>query len=105
MYEDPEVMQTVIDLYFKETANPTISDLSLHLGFSDRYSFYDYEKKPEFTHTIKKARAKITAWYEQNVFENAAGSIFMLKNLGYSDKQQLEVKSDLKITGVRIVEG
>jgi hypothetical protein len=71
--------------------NFTISDLVLFLGFCDRKSFYEYEEKPEFTHTIKKARTFIEREYEE-LLKGAActGAIFALKQFNWKDKQEVE---------------
>jgi hypothetical protein len=96
MFETPEEMQAIIDKYFEEVKQPTISDIAVYLGFADRYSLYEYEKKPLFTYTIKRLRARITAMYERAVVgNNAAGPIFMLKNLGYSDKQEIDLNANV----------
>lgn len=108
-YTTPELMQAAIEKYFKEDMPiremwsngvkynrpvPTISGLSLYLGFCDRHSFYDYEKKEAFTHTIKKARASITQYYEEcSQVGSAPGAIFMLKNFGYSDKTEVDLNA------------
>lgn len=69
----------------------TITDLMLYLGFSDKSKFWEYEKKPEFSDSVKRARARVEAEYEANLtFNNPAGSIFALKNFGWSDVQKLE---------------
>lgn len=110
-YRDPSEMADKIVKYFSDCPDkrqvvaeglvinvpcPTISGLALYLGFCDRYSFYEYEKKPAFTYTIKTARAMLTRKYEANLDGgNAAGSIFMLKNLGYTDKTEIEHTGDL----------
>lgn len=74
-----------------EVEVPTITGLALHLGFESRQSFYDYELKPEFSYTIKKARLFIENHYEELLQAgNTTGAIFALKNFGWSDKQQLE---------------
>jgi hypothetical protein len=110
MYRSAYQLQQKIDSYFKNPPKSrlvydskgkeyriglvSISGLALYLGFCDRYSFYDYEKIPKFTHTIKKARAKLTAEYEEQVSQGNSCAIFMLKNLGYSDKQIIEQQGD-----------
>lgn len=97
-YDSPEKMQVVIDEYFEQNkGNPTISGLALYIGFEDRHAMYMYEEKIEFRNTIKKLRARMVEWYEQNVFENTAGAIFMLKNFGYSDRQDLNVSGNVSI--------
>ena len=81
-YNNAVELQAAIDDYFKNGVRvksvivgsgnkkevvdievPTITGLALHLGFCDRQSFYEYEKKPEFTYTIKKARFFIEQHY------------------------------------------
>lgn len=103
MFNSPEEMEVLIDEYFSDCPDtqtivnlsgtstlpcPTITGLILYLGFSDRKSFYEYEKKKEFTHTIKKARTKIENIYEGLLRKSACtGAIFALKNLGWHDSK------------------
>lgn len=110
-FSNPKDMEAKIATYFEncpdkrvvyyegtkiEIPCPTISGLALFLGFVDRYSMYDYEKKPEFTNTIKRARAFITKIYEQLTHTGTCtGAIFMLKNYGYTDKTEIEHTGDL----------
>lgn len=111
LFKSPQEMEIKIEDYFNNCPDtrsvmfegkeikipcPTISGLALFLGFVDRYSMYDYEKKPEFTNTIKRARAHITKIYEQLTHTGACtGAIFMLKNYGYTDKTEIEHTGDL----------
>ena len=109
-YKTPEDMQKAIDKYFTDCPDsydvivggeigmvtvpcPTLTGLALYLGFCDRHSMYAYEEKKEFNNTIKRARAIMVRIYESEVRfgRNTAGAIFMLKNFGYSDRQELEV--------------
>ena len=72
----------------------TLTDLCLFLGFADKCSFYDYEKRPQFSHSIKRARMTIEREYEERLSgRSAAGAIFALKNFGWRDKQEIDVKS------------
>ena len=105
IYKSPEEMQKNIDMYFKEGSKkkiivdgkntkvsiPTITGLTLFLGFGDRASFYDYGKKEIFSHTIKRARLRIAEDYEiqlRTQSSGQAGTIFGLKNIdGWRDKQ------------------
>ena len=71
---------------------PTISGLAYHLGFASRKAFYDYEDKPEFSNTIKKARLRIEIEYEKQLYnDKCTGAIFALKNLGWKDKVENEI--------------
>jgi len=116
-YKTPEDMQSAVDEYFenlppytvvvmgesKEVRMPTITGLALALGFSSRSSLYEYEGKPEFTDTIKKARMRVEHDYEMQLrtsTQGQAGTIFALKNLGWRDKQEQEISGELGITKI-----
>ena len=95
-YATPEDMAKVAAEYFdhcrrlKEKA--TITGAALYLGFCSRQSLYDYEGKPNFTYTIKRIRLAIENAYESN---GQTIDIFALKNLGWSDKQSIDITTDL----------
>lgn len=75
-----------------ELATPTITGLAYYLGFENRQSFYDYENKPEFSYTIKRARLRIENEYEKQLYcDKCTGAIFALKNLGWKDKVENEI--------------
>lgn len=106
MFNTPEELQLKIDEYFKtgvktrtviigkapnqqaiELEVPTITGLTLFLGFESRQSFYDYEEQDGFSYTIKRARLFIECEYEEQLqIGNVAGAIFALKNMGWIDK-------------------
>jgi hypothetical protein len=74
----------------EEIKIPTITGLVLYCGFCNRASFYDLEKNLEFSHTIKKARARIEQIYEEQLHSGTpTGAIFALKNFGWFDRQEL----------------
>ena len=95
-------LEEMIDSYFKGDCNchqisiggtikvvpvPTVTGLATYLGFCSRQSFYDYEKREEFSYTIKMARAFIETHYEEMLqIGNTTGAIFALKNMGWRDK-------------------
>lgn len=95
MYETPEEMQPVIDAYFAECdvgGKPyTMAGLTRALGFSHRQSIADYEAKPDFTDTIKKARLRVEEFLECRLYgQSVAGVIFNLKNnFGWKDRQEI----------------
>jgi hypothetical protein len=77
---------------------PTVSGLTLFLGFSDRKALYDYKPKPYYTDTIKKAITFIEAYAEKQLhIGNSVGAIFWLKNHGWIDKKEVDVKDDRAI--------
>lgn len=71
---------------------PTITGLCLYLGFESRQSFYAYGEKEEFSYTIKRARMMIESEYEKNAqfAKTPAFHIFALKNLGWSDRMEVD---------------
>lgn len=108
MFKTAKELQAAIEDYFKngvktrkvvvgkgdkqKTINipiVTITGLVLHCGFADRRSFYEYEKKPMFSHTIKTARTLIEQEYEEQLHNGNPGAIFALKNFGWTDKLDL----------------
>lgn len=104
-FKSVEEMQIAINNYFKDCdANErpyTISGLAYALD-TTRRTLLDYEENDEYSHTIKKAKAKIEQFVEERLFvgNNTAGVIFNLKNnYNWKDKQEIEaeVNSDLTI--------
>lgn len=92
----------------REPEPPTITGLTLHIGFASRQSFYDYEKDGEFAYALKRARLAIEKSYEISLRGNtAAGAIFALKNFGWSDKQEIDQKTEhsgtVAFSGIQII--
>lgn len=68
-----------------------MAGLAVSLGI-DRQTLYNYKNTDEFFDTIKKARDVIEqAWEEHAFLKGNAGSIFVMKNYGYTDKQEVAV--------------
>lgn len=127
MYTDPLEIERLVQEYFEKGVKmrtvilgppnaryeiqvpvPTITGLAIYLGFESRQSFYEYEQKPEFTYTIKKARLFIENEYEEMLQTgNTAGAIFALKNFGWTDKQEIDQKTEhsgqIGFTGINII--
>lgn len=78
--------------YCKETKEPvTWTGLALFLGFSSRQSIDEYLKYDGFSDSVKKAKTFVEWHYEMKLHGNApSGSIFALKNFGWSDKASEE---------------
>jgi hypothetical protein len=99
-YSTVEDLQIAIDGYFDSylvmhRERPTITGLALYLGFTSRQAILNYQEKPEFVDAIKKAKLRVEAAYEQAMFSgNAAGPIFALKNFGWTDKQEIDQKTE-----------
>ena len=105
MYKTPGEMQKKIDSYFAQHPDkPTVSGLALHLGFSDKSSLYQYAEKDEFLHSVKAAISRIEVKHEENIYTTgAAGSIFWLKNRGWTDQQQIQHSGGINIQPVEWV--
>jgi hypothetical protein len=97
VYDSAEDLEAAIDKYFAEAKESgekvTMSGLAIALGFADRQSLYDYEKNEQFSCTIKKALLRVENAYEQALYkQNVAGPIFALKNMGWKDKVEQDVR-------------
>ena len=65
--------------YYKQDP-PTKSGLALYLGFADRQSLYDYEKKKGFSCIIKRAKLALSQHHEKGLDKDkCTGHIFWLK--------------------------
>lgn len=93
IWDNPEAFDRRADEYFadKETVHTWVG-LALHMGFASRDSLHEYGKKPEFSDSVKKCLSRIEAIYEQRMVKanNPSGSIFALKNFGWSDRQEIK---------------
>lgn len=90
-FDSPEKMQVAIDDYFEKAEIPTITGLTLHLGFINRKALLNYEGySEEYYATIKRAKSRCAEYVEKLLLGkgvNKAGPIFWLKNHGWSDVQ------------------
>jgi len=94
LFNTPEELEKCLDayrLYLEETGKPpTIAGMAYYTGL-DRKSIYNYEKKDKFFYAIKKFRDWILMTYEETAADKGnAGIIFLMKNYGYTDKQEIE---------------
>lgn len=94
-YATPEQFESKVYEYqqhCKDANEPvTWTGLALFLGFSSRQSINEYEKYEGFSDVVKKAKLFVEWHYEMRVNSNSpTGPIFVLKNMGWSDKQQIE---------------
>ena len=73
---------------------PSVTGLALHLGYASRQSIYDNSNRDEsFSYMIKKAITFIEKYHEEALdSKNVTGHIFALKNMGWTDKTELETK-------------
>ena len=99
-FETVEQLQKAIDEYFDycdENNKPyTVSGLAYALD-TTRRTLLDYQENEEFSHTIKKAKAKIEQFNEELLYSKdvpTVGVIFNLKN-NYEWKDKQEIDADL----------
>jgi len=97
--EDIERLAVLCEKYFEElpqTKPPTVTGLTLFIGFSAKSTLYEYAKKEVFSNSIKKALTKIEQFHEEATAfgDKCTGNIFVLKNFGWHDT----VKSETSIT-------
>lgn len=94
--QTPEEFEERAEAYFAaceaDDKRPTINGLVLALGLTSRQSLHNYEARPEFMDSVKRARTIIeAAWEECLAGPNVAGTIFWLKNQGWTDKVETEL--------------
>jgi len=84
---------------------PTVTGLTLHLGFENKSTLYDYAKKPEFSNPIKRALTKIEQYHEIAVSmgDKCTGNIFVLKNFNWKDTQDVTHKGNISNLPPQIV--
>lgn len=92
----PPKFKTVKDLdikiaeYFKATkpTEITVTGLALYLDIAFE-TLMAYERKDEFSESIKRARLRVHNEYEKDLRKKGrSGDIFALKNFGWKDKQE-----------------
>lgn len=97
-YEDaPDNFKTIKET-IRESEPPTVTGLTLHLGFESKSTLYDYAKKSEFSHPIKRALTRIEQYHEKaaSMGDKCTGNIFILKNFGWKDTVATEHSGEVK---------
>ena len=94
-YETPEAMQEAVDNYIarcKSDGEPvTLTGGLIALGLNSKQTLSDYEQKDGFSGPVKRFRLAVEAEYERRLHDSSpTGAIFALKNMGWSDRQELE---------------
>src|SRR5512146_569097 len=97
--ESPEQAWELGMKYFEECdANHEpylITGLALALGLPARQSLCEYQLRPEYTDTIKRLKQIVESGLEKKALSanNPAGAIFIMKNMGWSDRQDLALST------------
>lgn len=97
-FQTVEELDKQIEEYFNKTDKSewTWTGLALHLDTS-RETLSNYQEKPEYFDSLKKALLKVENGYEIDLKKHGrSGTIFALKNFDWKDKQEVEQKTTLK---------
>ena len=111
LIKTPEEFAARAEAYIAECRaaekRPTMNGLSLALGMSSRQSLHNYAEYPEFAEAVKYAKTLIEVEWEHGLAgANATGTIFWLKNQGWSDMTQQQISGPnggpIEVTTVRV---
>jgi hypothetical protein len=91
LYDTPEQFDAKVkeyQTYCEVKEQPvTWTGLALFLGFSSRQSIDEYLNYDGFSDSVKRAKTFVEWHYEMKLHQpSPTGSIFALKNFGWSDK-------------------
>lgn len=94
--ETPEEFERLANEFFAQCEakerRPTVNGLALALGLNSRQSLLNYGEREGFLDAVKRVRTRLEDEWEQGLCGgNAAGTIFWLKNQGWSDKTETEL--------------
>ena len=94
-YSSPDEFDAAVDCYvdnmLAQERPLTWTGLALALGFSCRSSIDEYIKYDGFSYSVKRAKLLVEASYEERLYSTSTSGIqFALKNLGWSDKTQVD---------------
>ena len=74
----------------------TLTGCLYSMGIYSRGTLDEYEARPGFSEPVKQLRAMVAMAYERRLHgQNPTGAIFALKNMGWTDRQEI----DATITG------
>ena len=93
--KSPKQFDQLAEAYFTEcvaSREPILlTGLILALGLSSRASLDEYESRPEFFNSVKRAKLRVEQEYERRLLSTSpTGAIFALKNFGWKDKSECE---------------
>lgn len=97
---EPEVFEVKKE-WIRSPEPPTVTGLTLYLGFESKTTLYEYAKKVEFMNPIKRALLKIEQYHEiaTSMGDKCTGNIFILKNFGWKDTTSMEHSGEIKGSG------
>lgn len=104
VYSPKEICDRMV-IYFRNCANNNIpfmiTALCISIGISrERFRQLEKSSNDQFVDTIKKGKQMIEFYWETQAqtMPNPAWAIFILKNLGWSDKVRIENRTSIEIS-------
>lgn len=88
----PESLQEAINTYFKDTdfEDWTVTGLALVVG--SKQLLQDYQNRDGYKEIVTHAKLKVENSYELMLRKKSrAGDIFALKNMGWTDRQEINI--------------
>lgn len=93
--KSPAIFDRKARAYFQEChesgKRPLLTGLIIALGLSSKQSLKEYELRPEFLDSVRRAKLWIEMGYEASLLDNPQGATFALRNFGWSDKQLIDI--------------
>lgn len=93
--DSPEQLVELTDAYLAHcaaTERPvTLTGALNYMDIYSRHTLDEYEVREGFSAPVKRLRGLVAQSYEERLHGNSpTGAIFALKNMGWSDRQELE---------------
>lgn len=104
IFDTPDEFARVAEEYFSrreaEDKPFTVNGLALALGMT-RETLLRYGEKDGFSDAVKAVRAKLEDHWESRLAgSNATGTIFWLKNQGWSDKSEQTITAEVSVSAI-----
>ena len=94
VYKTPEALREKVDEYFATAQKPTISGLSLYLGYTNRLTFSRQRTRgPQFADIVAYALLRVERFNETQLYnrDGFRGAAFILKNcFGWSENEDAQ---------------
>lgn len=88
-----DLVDAYIDFCYEVDEPLTITGLALFVGFHNQRDLHRFRsEQPDFAPSVNRAIAMVESAYERNLHgTTSTGSIFALKNFGWTDKTEHEI--------------
>lgn len=101
LIKTPEEMRKRIEAYevqcIADEKPITMTGLIRYVGLGSKQALAKYEKYEGFEEVVAAGKLMVEQAYEERLHgPNATGAIFALKNMGWSDKQEIEHHGEMR---------